>query len=90
LTCNEGNQVEQVFNAETRAPRGPDHKRIRRRNVGPRRRKTAKPPGIIVEVDAVFTPRIAAVEQGERKSAQGMKRMGDLKELPRSYQIRCS
>jgi hypothetical protein len=90
LAGNERDQLQQVFDTETGASRGPRHKRIRRRDVRPGRRQTSEFAGIIMEVDPVFTPCITTVEQGELKSAKGMKRVGDPKELPRLYQIRCS
>jgi len=90
LAADEDNQLQQICNAKGRPTRCTGNKLIRCHNVCPARRQASDSASIIVKVDAVFTPRIAAIDQREFKSAKRMKRMGDPKELPPLYQILCS
>ena len=50
-------------------------------DIGPPQRQPGELPGIVVEIDAILTPRLPAVDPSEDTPMQRMEGMGDAKGL---------
>jgi hypothetical protein len=59
-------------------------------DIGPPQRQPGKLPGIVVEIDAILTPRLPAVDPSEDTPMQRMKRMRDAERLSLITRRRCN
>jgi len=82
-------QFEQVLDAKGRAAGGNRDAGIGRENAGPLSRQRDQSTGIVVEIDAVFTPIAVVGHQRELTSAKWVKGMCDPKGLAGTAQIGC-
>jgi len=83
-------QFEQVPNAKGRAAGRNRDVGIGGENAGPWSGQRDQPTGVVVEVNAVFTPVAAVGHQRELTPVKWVEGMGDLKGLAGTTQIRCS
>jgi hypothetical protein len=72
------------------APGADDRGGIRRDDVGPPQRQPDKLPGIVVEIDAILTPGLPAVDPSEGAPIEWMEGMRDTKGLRRTARRRCN
>nr|WP_258875870.1 hypothetical protein [Paraburkholderia sp. BL27I4N3] len=87
---NEHGQLQQIFSAEMRSSRGHCLECIGIRGARPGCRHALQVTRVVVEVDAVFSPRAAPFYKREFSSVQRMEGMSDPKQLFRIGQIACS
>ena len=73
-----------------RAARAGHDGRILRGNVGPLLRQTRELARVVVEVDAVLTPFLPAIDQTKRTPLQGMEGMRDPDGYGRLPGVSCS
>jgi hypothetical protein len=59
-------------------------------DIGPPQRQPGKLPGIVVEIDAILTPRLPAVDPSEDTPMQRMKGMRDAERLSLINRRRCN
>ena len=83
-------QLSQVWKAKGSPSRSDDHQRIGRHHIRPGGRKAADLLALVVEVDPVFTPGTAVVNQGELPTVQWMKGVNDPKNSGRTWRIASS
>lgn len=80
----------EIVVAEMGAAR-PDHDRgIIWLDVGPAHRQAGELARVLVEVDAILTPRLPALDQSKRTPTQRMEGMGDAKGLRLTTRWRCN
>ena len=72
------------------AARADHHRQIIRTNIGPLERKPSELTRVVVEVDAVLTPRLSAIDQLERPTMQRMEGMRDVEGLCLTARWRCN
>jgi hypothetical protein len=68
----------QIVGPKTRSTSGYDDERIATNDVGPLRRDGLEVATLILEIDTVLAPRLAAREKNEPLAMQRMERVGDL------------
>lgn len=66
------------------------HRQIIRKNVGPLERKPGELTRVVVEVDAILAPRLAAIDQLKRPTSERMEGMGNTKRLWLTARWRCN
>ena len=80
----------QIVVAEMGAARSDHDGGLLRLNVGPLHRQASELARVVVEVHAVFAPRLPAIDQTKRTPLQRMERMRDPKGLCRIARRRCN
>lgn len=81
MAGNQRNQVQEVVHPEMRAAGRHAREWIRRHRTGPGGCQAPCPAAVIVKVDALLAPGIAPFDQNELAPEEGMKRVGDPKNL---------
>jgi hypothetical protein len=79
----------EVVVSEMRPAHADVHDRIVRDEVGPLPRQSRQVSSVILEVDAVLTPRLAALDEWEDAAMERMERMRDAKGLRCTARQRC-
>src|ERR1700730_17429227 len=74
-------EAREIVVPEMGAPCANDRGGIRGDDVGPLQRQPGELPGIVVEIDAILTPRLPAVDPSEHPSMEWMEGMRDAKRL---------
>ena len=90
LTGDQGRELQEVRDSEMGSPPCQHLEGAAHRHAGPGRRQAPQLPGLIVEVDAIFAPRGAPLEQLERAPVPRVKWMGDVEKLLPTERIRGS
>ena len=90
MADNQRHQVQEVVDPEVRAASRHAGERIRRHCTGPGGCQAPHPAAVIVKVDALLAPGIAPFDQNELAPEEGMKRVGDPKNLLLIECIICS
>ena len=84
------NEFQQVSGTKTSLPSGDDKERIRRGQVGPRKRQRGAMTVPVKEVHPVFAPAMTAFDRGKLLIKPRVERMGNAKGAVRTCCIACS
>jgi hypothetical protein len=83
-------QTTEIVVSEMGAPCANDRDGIRGDDIGPPQWQPGKLPGIVIEIDAILTPGLPAVDPSESPPMERMERMRDAKGLCFTAQRRCN
>ena len=83
-------ELTEVVVAEMSSARADHHRQSLRKNIGPLERKPGELTRVVVEVDAVLAPRLAAIDQLKRPASERMEGMGNTKRLWLTARWRCN
>jgi hypothetical protein len=74
-------ETTEIVVSEMGAPCANDRGGILGDDIGPPQRQPGKRPGIVIEIDAILTPGLPAVDPSEGSSVEWMEGMRDTKRL---------
>ena len=83
-------EATEIVVPEIGAPGANDRGGISGSDIGPLQRQSGELPGIVVEIDAILTPRLPAVDPSEGTSMERMEGMRDAKRLSLIARRRCN
>ena len=90
LPRDQCNQLQKILCAKVRPRRGQRRVRALRRNACPARWQMSQRAGAVIEIDAIFPPSLALIDQCELLPVERVEGMRDPKDLRLFGQLGCS